>query len=125
MKKICRLCGKEFETKIFNRETCAECVEKLYPIIKNTVSSDTCIICGKKIQQAGSRPKKYCSRKCGDIALTIIQMGGPKKKVKKTKAVKKKNTKKNRYKIMDKLEMAARKLGMDYGTYTAMLRMNK
>lgn len=119
MKKICRLCGKEFETKIFNRETCAECVEKLYPVIKNDVSSDTCIICGKKIQQAGSRPKKYCSRKCGNIALTIIQMGGPKKKVKK------KNTKKDRYKIMDKLEMAARKLGMDYGTYTAMLRMNK
>lgn len=125
MKKICRLCGQEFETHIFNRATCPECVKKLYPVIKNTVSSEKCLICGKNVHQAGERPKKYCSRKCSDIALTIIQMGEQKKKVKKPKAVKKKNKKEDRYKIMDKLEMAARKLGMDYGTYTAMLRMNK
>ena len=105
MKNACRICGVKFETKSHNRKVCENCVDKIYPKIKTMKKSETCLICGKPIENTGKRERKYCSRKSRKISA--------------------KQLKKIREKRMDMLEMAARKSGMDYGTYTAMLRMNR
>lgn len=126
MKNVCRICGVKFETKYHNRKVCKICVDKIYPKIKTMKKSETCLICGKPIENTGKRERKYCSRKCSDIGLTIISIRkNEENKRRKSRKISAKQLKKIREKRMDMLEMAARKSGMDYGTYTAMLRMNR
>lgn len=121
MINICRVCGKEFETKIHNRATCPECAKIVYDRINNTDKTKVCLVCGKVISKNLNRRRKYCNDGCKNTAHYIMNYYSAKKRaVKKAK----KETKKERYERMDNLEIKARKAGMDYGTYTAMMRMN-
>lgn len=54
MQKICVLCGKEFETKVYNRSVCYE--DHYHP----------CPVCGKPVlSNDPNRQNSCCSRKCG------------------------------------------------------------
>lgn len=55
MKNACRICGVKFETKSHNRKVCENCVDKIYPKIKTMKKSETCLICGKPIENTGKR----------------------------------------------------------------------
>ena len=54
MQKICVLCGKEFETKVYNRSVCYD--DHYHP----------CPICGRPVlSNDPNRQNSCCSRKCG------------------------------------------------------------
>lgn len=74
MKKICKLCGKEFRTDYGNNEYCSfACVrgaikeneEKIVEIEKgnDSIHNKVCVYCGEKFY-ANHHSKKYCSNKC-------------------------------------------------------------
>ncbi len=120
----CRLCGEMFETKIHNRIACPKCAKIIYDRINSTDKTTVCLVCGKVISKNPNRRRKYCDDNCKNIAHYIMSYYSTHKK--KSCASNKKNVvAKERYEMMDKLEARAREAGMDYGTYTAMLRMNR
>ena len=120
----CKLCGKEFETKIHNRATCPECAKAIFNRINSTDKTAVCLVCGKIINEKPKRRRRYCSNSCKNIAHYIAFYYAKGNKIKKPRKNNKENAVKARYRRMDNMEMQARKDGMDYGTYTAMLRMN-
>lgn len=124
MTNICRVCGKEFEANVRNKKTCPECAQTIFNRINNTDKTDVCLVCGKIINEKPNRWRRYCGDSCKNIAHYISYYYSVKKREKKSNKKRKENTVKARYRKMDDMEMQARKAGMDYGTYTAMMRIN-
>nr|DAT91012.1 MAG TPA: DNA gyrase inhibitor [Caudoviricetes sp.] len=80
-----------------------------------------CAICGKNILHKNTgRKRKYCSLECKKANLTqAMKKPG---RTYKQKKFKEKYQKNSTGKTIDKLATEDKKLGMDYGNYTAMLR---
>lgn len=64
LKKVCSVCGKDFQTKKADKETCSRvCQKKSKPS-----KTKYCMVCGIELKNVGSR--KTCSDKCYRIQLT-------------------------------------------------------
>ena len=121
IKKICKVCGNEFETTAIRRVTCSdECKEKLNKIAvvewrKTHKGVDypekPCLFCGKNF-----KPKKidqtYCCKECRNKDYRKQRKWDHPKKVKTYKVTK------NNDSITD-IAKLARAAGMTYGQYVA------
>jgi len=64
-KKVCKFCGKMFETSVRTRQYCSStCRRGFYP--RGTIFKKKCLVCGKEFTTQ-IRTQKYCSAKCNTI----------------------------------------------------------
>lgn len=56
MKKICTICGREFETSLHNKFWCVDCQKERHKEVE-------CPVCGKRFNQK-FRNETYCSKSC-------------------------------------------------------------
>lgn len=66
VKKVCKECGKPFETNIYNREYCSRECREHHNYTPDRISK-TCEMCGKSFYTTKNN-QKYCSPDCSDIS---------------------------------------------------------
>lgn len=121
MIKTCYVCKKEFDAHPGNKKLCDDCRKRIIRTINNPKKGE-CTVCKKKFNPQRSN-QRYCSKKCSRISDQV--MSNYRHEIEKEKhAMKNKENAIMNHKSIDEMERIARRHGMDYGTYTALLRMN-
>lgn len=65
--KKCILCNKEFNVKLYRKETAHYCSKKCYET-RNPPKKFSCLFCKKEFSDYGKRLRIYCSRSCANKA---------------------------------------------------------
>ena len=135
VEKVCTECGKPFITITANQVTCSpECSAsrhrkhiKKYNKARAVMKQKNCVVCGEKFETT-HYAKLTCSKECSD-AYHKEQVKAWHKNKNKTKTGKantnpeiKQSTKSNRETLAEEARKA-KELGMSYGMYKAMKRM--
>lgn len=141
-KKICEICGKEFVPKSAVQKLCSnECraisnsnrakerkrliAEGKYVYPKHELHKVVCIECGKEFETDRRASCCYCSDECRKIAFNRQQRERYERDFERQKKQKAEKPKKPRKGSLMRAEREARKKGMSYGQYKAMLYMQQ
>lgn len=125
MKKICPLCGNEFDTVTGRRIVCLTCEEAIYKkqqyFLQTKQRAAYCVVCGKPLH---GNQKIACSKECSQIVANIRQRKYHEKE--KAKMIPKPPTLVKPVRSMENLDHdvkeARKKFGFEYGHYMAAKR---
>lgn len=118
MIKTCYVCNKQFDAKPSNKKICDACRNRILNAVQHH-KPGVCTVCGKKFKPF--KPTNYyCSDRCSRIANQVTTNY---RKVSDRNHIPRKKKRVVNKRSLDELALAARQCGMDYGTYTAVLRM--
>lgn len=124
VKKICEMCGKEFEAKIKSAKYCSKnCGQKKWRMLNTDISKKTkeaakCIVCGNEFKKL-RKDHVCCSKKCSQKKYkesTKIRVAEWREK---QKAKKKEPKPVSLHKARADIAIAARAEGLSYGQYVA------
>lgn len=69
--KICKICKKDFNVKMYRKDSAKYCSKNCYDIRNGIPIQYNCLFCNKEFVYPPNRPRRYCSHKCANKGRSI------------------------------------------------------